>query len=63
MNIIELMCCVLQLSTQSDVHNNAVHIFDLLTKALLVEHVDYAIGEHLAFSLSCVFTHSFIHIN
>ncbi|KAK3868397.1 hypothetical protein Pcinc_026201 [Petrolisthes cinctipes] len=31
------------LSTQSDVHNNAVHIFDLLTKALLVEHVDYAI--------------------
>ncbi|ROT65736.1 Exocyst complex component 5, partial [Penaeus vannamei] len=31
------------LSTQSDVHNNAVQIFDLLTKALLIEHVDYAI--------------------
>ncbi|XP_064108034.1 exocyst complex component 5-like [Macrobrachium nipponense] len=31
------------LSTQSDVHNNAVQIFDLLTKAMLNEHVDYAI--------------------
>ncbi|CAL4063422.1 unnamed protein product [Meganyctiphanes norvegica] len=31
------------LSSQSDVHNNAVQIFDLLTKALLEDHVDYAI--------------------
>ncbi|KAB7504760.1 Exocyst complex component 5 [Armadillidium nasatum] len=31
------------LSTQSEVHNNAVEIFDLLTKSLLVDHVDYAI--------------------
>ncbi|XP_045120957.1 exocyst complex component 5-like isoform X1 [Portunus trituberculatus] len=31
------------LSSQSDVHNNAVQIFDLLAKALLNEHVDYAI--------------------
>lgn len=37
----------LQLSTQSDVHNSAVQIFDLLAKALLIEHVDYAIGECL----------------
>ncbi|KAK7066299.1 Exocyst complex component 5 [Halocaridina rubra] len=31
------------LSSQSDAHNNAVQIFDLLTKALLIDHVDYAI--------------------
>ncbi|XP_076028740.1 exocyst complex component Sec10 [Oratosquilla oratoria] len=31
------------LSTPSDVQNNAVQIFDLLVKALLLDHVDYAI--------------------
>ena len=31
------------LSSQSEVHENAVQIFDQLTKALLVDHVDYAI--------------------
>ena len=40
-----MVCDLFQLSSQSDVHNNAVQIFDLLAKALLIEHVDYAIGK------------------
>lgn len=45
LKLLLMVCNLFQLSSQSDVHNNAVQIFDLLAKALLNEHVDYAIGK------------------